>query len=354
MANGKKIGFGLIGAGAIGPFHAEAIHDIPDANFVGICDTDLGRAKALAEKFSVDYVCDDYHELLKRDDIDIVNVATPPFANEEITAACAKAGKHLIVEKPMSVTLKEADNMIEACNKAGVKLGVIFPMRYHETSKQIKTMVEEGKLGKMVLGHASTKWYRSKEYYDVAGWRKTWKGQGGGALPNQAIHAIDMLQWIMGPVDSLTAYYDTLTHDIEVEDNAVAIIRFKNRALGIIEASTSVYPGFPRRMEFSGELGTVVMKAGELELIAIQNEDIKISGGPEKDYIDKRLGDCSYGPTHQSPDPHRYQIEEFMQAIQEGREPFVNGEEGRKAMEIIAAIYQSSRTGKEIRFPFSG
>jgi len=203
------------------------------------------------------------------------------------------------------------------------------------------------------MGSAYTKWFRTKEYYDVGAWRKTWTEQGGGVLINQAIHAIDLLQWFMGPVDSLYGFMDTVGHKIEVEDTAVAALKFKNGAMGTIEGSTAVYPGFPRRLEICGEKGSIVLKVDEIELWAIKGSEIKIKGSLREDYIDKRVGDASSGPVYLSPEHHRLQIKDFIEAIREDREPLVNGEEGRKAIEIIKAIYRSAKIGKEVKLPLT-
>jgi len=352
MASGQKIGFGIIGAGAIGPFHAEAITDLPDAQLVGICDRVEAKAKALAEKYNAKMWCTDYYKLLEREDIDVVNLCLPPFLNEEITLAAAEVGKHVIVEKPMALNVTQADKMIAACRKAKVKLAAVFPCRFSKDAQLVKRIIDEGKLGKLFMGSAYTKWIRTQEYYEVAPWRKTWAEQGGGALINQAIHAIDLLQWFMGPVESLYGFMDTVTHKMEVEDVAVAALRFRNGAIGVIEGSTAAYPGFPRRVEIHGEKGSIVLKVWEIELLAIKGSKIEVRGSLEEDYINKRLGDCSSGPVHQSPEPHRVQIKDFIEAIEEDREPFVNGEEGGKVIEIIRAIYKSAKSGKEVKFPF--
>jgi len=347
----QKIGFGIIGGGAIGPFHAEAITNLPNTQIIGVCDKVEARAKDLAEKYNINMWCTDYHKLLENKDIDVVNLCLPPFLNEEITLAAAEAGKHIIVEKPMAINITQADNMIAACRKAKVKLGVIFPCRFSKDIQLIKNTIDEGKLGKLFMGSAYTKWFRTKEYYEIGAWRKTWAEQGGGALINQAIHAIDLLQWFMGPVDSLYGFMDTVAHKIEVEDVVVAALRFKNGAMGVIEGSTAVYPGFPRRLEICGKKGSIVLKVDDIELWAIMGSKIKIRGSLKEDYIDKRVGDASSGPVYLSPEHHGLQIKDFIEAIREYREPLVNGEEGRKAIEIIKAIYKSAKSGKEVKFP---
>lgn len=290
---------------------------------------------------------------MKREDVDIVNLCLPPYLNEQMTIAAAGAGKHVIAEKPMAVNLKQADRMIESCRNAGVKLGVILPCRFDDDTQMTKKLIEEGKIGKLFLGNAFTNWYRTKQYYETAVWRKTWAGQGGGALMNQAIHGIDLLQWFMGPVGSIYGFFDTVVHDIEVEDLSVAILRFKNGAMGIIQGSTATYPGFPRKVEVYGEKGSIIIKVQGIELVAIIGADMEIHGTLEQDYINKRDMDASSGPVHLTYEFHRRQIKEFIDAVRENRVPSVNGEEGRKSLEIIMAIYHSSKTGKEVRLPLA-
>jgi predicted dehydrogenase len=352
MASYKDaIGFGIIGCGAISPFHAEAITHLSDAKLIAVCDTVEERAKSLAEKFDANFCFTDYYKLLETSDINIVNLCLPPSLNEKITLAAAEAGKHVIVEKPMAINLKQADKMITACRNAKVKLGVILPCRFDDDTQRAKRLIEEGKLGKLFLGNAFTNWYRTKEYFETAAWRKTWEGQGGGALMNQAIHAIDLLQWFMGPVKSIYGLIDTAVHSIDVEDLSVAILRFKNNAVGVIEGSTAAYPGFPRKVEVCGEKGTVIIKVQGIELVAIIGADMEIHGAFEQDYINKRDMDASSGPVHLTYEFHRRQLEDFISAVRENREPSVNGEEGRKSLEIIRAIYRSSNIGKEVKLP---
>lgn len=349
--NEEKVGFGIIGAGAIAPFHAEAINDLPEAELVGVCDSVEERAKNLADKFGARMWCTDYRKLLERNDIDVVNLCLPPSLNEEITLAAAQRGIHVIVEKPMALNVAQADNMISACRRAKTKLAVILPSRFSEDTQQVKKLVDEGKFGRLFMGNAFTNWFRTREYYASASWRKTWAGQGGGALINQGIHAVDLLQWYMGPVESVYGVIDTFVHDIEVEDTAVAILKFKSGALGIIQGTTAAYPGFPRKIEIFGEKGSAVLKVKSLELLAIIGTKIKIKGTLEQDYINKRPGDCSSGPVHLTSEQHRLQIKDFIQAIKDNREPFVNGEEGKKSLEIIKAIYASSKAKKEVKLP---
>ena len=348
----EKIRFGIIGAGMIGPFHAEAICGLDDAELIGVATTREQTAKPFAEKFGARAWYTDYHQLLQRQDIDVVNICTPPFLHEEMTVAAAKAGKHVLVEKPMAVNLKQADRMIAACKKEKVKLGVIFQCRFPKNIQRIKEFIDNYEFGRLILGDAYVKWFRSQEYYDSGAWRGTWDKEGGGALINQAIHTIDLLQWFMGEVDSLYACIDTVAHQIEVEDIAVAVLKFKNGAMGVIEGSTALYPGLPRRLDLHGERGSVILEGDDIKLWDFVDSKREKGIGPE-DYSHKKLGDASSDPTHFSSENHKLQIKDFIEAIKKDKEPLVNGIEGRKSLEIVRAIYKSGKASKPIKFPVS-
>lgn len=341
----KELGFGVIGCGVITPWHIYGILHTKGAKLVAISDMVEERAKKLAQENKVNWY-KDYHQMLEREDINVVNICTPSGTHGEIAIEAAKAGKHIIVEKPMEITLEKCDEMISACRKANVKLATIFQSRFLPSVKKIKKAIDEGKFGRLVLGDMYNKWYRSQEYYDSGKWRGTWKLDGGGALMNQGIHGVDLLQYIMGPVDSLYAYTKTLARKIEVEDTAVAVINFKSGALGVIEATTSVYPGFSRKLEIHGEKGTVIIEDEDIIRWEFEGEESET----KKIASEKKVGTAAK-PTAMGKEGHKVQIEEMVKAIRENREPLVNGEEGRKAVEIISAIYKSSRTGKPVKFP---
>lgn len=288
-----------------------------------------------------------YLELLRREDLDAVSICTPHHTHASITIAAAIHGKHVLVEKPMATSLMEADEMIKFCKEAGVKLGVIFQSRFQEGPRLVKEAIDQGKLGKIVMAEAIVKWFRSdKEYYHRDTWAECWRGkwstEGGGALINQAIHTIDLLQWFLGPIDHLYGLYGTYTHTIEVEDTAVAVLKFKNKALGVIEGTVSM----PK--EFQTTKITILGSRGYVELTGTNITAWKIEGeeGPpisKEKHLKETL--------KVKPTGHMLQIQDFVNAIIENREPLVNGEEGRKSLEIITAIYLSSRTGMPIKFP---
>jgi UDP-N-acetyl-2-amino-2-deoxyglucuronate dehydrogenase len=347
----KTYGFGIIGCGMISDFHSAAIAELEHGKLVAVSSRNPDNAKRLTDQYGVEGYTD-YNEMLKRDDLDIVCVCTPSGAHLEPAVAAAEAGKHVVVEKPLEITLERCDAIIRACDDAGVRLCAIFNSRFTESSQLVKKTIDSGRFGRLTLGDAYIKWYRSQDYYDSGGWRGTWNLDGGGALMNQSIHAIDLLQYFMGPVRAVQAFTDTLAHDrIEVEDVAVAALRFENGALGVIEGTTATYPGMFKKTEICGTKGTVVM---EEENIAKWEFDPEL---PEDAAIRERFarkttsGGGASDPRAISYDNHRRQMENLINGIESNATHLVNGREGRKAVEIILAIYRSSREGRIVELP---
>jgi UDP-N-acetyl-2-amino-2-deoxyglucuronate dehydrogenase len=257
-------GFGIVGCGMIAKFHARAIADIADANLIACYNRTAPKADALAAEFG-GQAYTNLDEMLARDDVHIITVCSPSGAHLEPCVAAARAGKHVIVEKPLDVTLERCDAMIAACDAAGVKLATIFPSRFHQSSKLMKQAVDAGRFGKLVLGDAYVKWFRTQEYYDSGAWRGTWQLDGGGALMNQAIHSVDLLLWLMGPAVEVMAHTATLAHErIEVEDVATATVRFASGALGVIEATTAGFPGSLKKIELTGSAGTAILEEEDI------------------------------------------------------------------------------------------
>jgi len=238
-----KFGWGIVGCGVIAPWHRGSVEHCPEAQVTAVCDIDEDKGrKFAAESGEAVAFYKDYHDLVADKNVDILSVCTPSGAHGEVAIAAAQAGKHVLCEKPLEITLQKMDEMIGACRDRGVKLGCIFQRRTYESSKQVRAAIQRGELGKMVLGDAFLKYYRSQAYYNSAGWRGTWEWDGGGALMNQGVHGIDLLLWIMGDVESVYARTDHLVRDIAVEDTAVALLRYKNGAWGVVEGTTSVNP----------------------------------------------------------------------------------------------------------------
>ena len=344
MASIKKMRFGIIGCGRIAPKHAESIVALKEAELVAVCDILPERAQEFADKYGgVPY--EDYHKLLERKDLDIVTIATPSDLHAEIGCAAARAGKHVMVEKPMAMRLTSADQLITTCREAGVKLAVIHQNRFNQSIKLLRKVVEEGRFGKLTHGQATIRWNRDDNYYAQAPWRGT-KLQDGGVLMNQSIHNIDLLQWMFGPVDSVFGYTETNLRNIEMEDVGVAVLRFKNGALGLIEASSTIYPkNIEETLNIFGSTGSVIV--GGIAVNRIENWEFPASE-TEKQAI---FTDQECDPPSVYGFGHRELILDMIEAIQEDRLPAVPGEEGRKALEIILAIYQCQKTKQPVVFP---
>src|ERR1043166_2817796 len=260
----QNIGFGIVGCGMIAEFHAKALAQVTEARLVGVMSRSEEKSKKLASQFNVPHFTD-LKKLLAAPDLNVVCITTPSGAPLEPVVAAANAGKHVVCEKPLEITLDRIDQLIAVCEKNKVKLGAIFQSRFGEGAQTVKKAVETGRFGRLTVCDCYVKWWRSQQYYDSGGWRGTWKLDGGGALMNQAIHNVDLLLWLMGPVTHVTGFTDRLAHErIEVEDTAVACLRFANGALGVITATTSVHPGFPKTIAIHGDHGSVVIEQDDV------------------------------------------------------------------------------------------
>lgn len=342
----KEMRFAIIGCGRIAPKHAESIVAIPEAELVAVCDIVPEKAQAFADKYGAEPYTD-YHEMLKRPDIDVVTIATSSGLHAEIGIAAAQAGKHVMVEKPMAMTLKSADELIAACQKAKVKLAVIHQNRFNKSIKLMRQALEAGRFGKLTHGQATVRWNRNDDYYAQAPWRGT-KLQDGGVLMNQSIHNIDLLQWMFGPVESVFGYTATNLRKIEMEDVGAAVIKFKSGAIGLIEAASTIYPkNIEETLNVFGETGSVMV--GGIAVNRIETWEFPESEEEKKQIFASQESDppTVYGFGH------REIIMDMIQAIQEDRTPAIPGEEGRKALEIILAIYKCQETKEPIVFPLS-
>jgi UDP-N-acetyl-2-amino-2-deoxyglucuronate dehydrogenase len=285
----------------------------------------------------------------------VVTIATASGAHLEPAVAAARAGKHVIVEKPLEITLKRCDQIVDACDKAGVRLATIFPSRFHDSSQELKRAVEAGRFGRLTLGDAYVKWYRTQAYYDSGAWRGTWQLDGGGALMNQAIHSVDLLQWLMGNVAEVRACTATLAHErIAVEDTAVASLRFANGALGVIEATTAAWPGYLKRIELHGSHGSAMIEEEDIVKWDFAKKDRRDAAIERQMARSKSTGGGAADPAAIGHQAHAKQFRDFVESIQTGRAPLIDGREGRRAVEIILAIYKSAETGKSVTLPLAG
>jgi len=340
--------FGIVGTGVGANFCAQGIsmiHDAEIADFIAVTSRREERAREFASKYGVRDWYTDYRGMLEKADIEAIVINTPHNLHYPMVLESINSGKHVLVDKPMAVSLKQSDEMIDKARRKGVKLGVNLQSRFDPTFRKVKEAAEEQKFGHLILGEAIVKWFRTQEYYDKSAWRGKWDTEGGGALINQAIHTIDLLVWVMGSPKYLWAQIDTVAHKIEVEDLAVAALRFGNGALGIIQGSTAIYPGLPSRLEVHGTNGTAIIEGEVLKRWSIVGDEEVVSE-------EAKEGLGSWARPELAPATnHAALIKDFAEAILEDREPYVDGVEGRKSLEVITAIYRSGRDDRMIEFP---
>jgi UDP-N-acetyl-2-amino-2-deoxyglucuronate dehydrogenase len=352
----------IIGIGAIARMHARALRDVPGVELVaGTCRTEE-KGRGFAAEFGCEWFAD-AAQMIKRAKPDFVTVATPSGAHLPAVLAAARRGVHVICEKPLEISLKRIDRMIAACDKAGVTLGAIFPQRFNPVVRAVHDAAAAGRFGTLAVAASYVPWWRDDAYYGPGRWQGTQALDGGGALINQSIHGVDALQWIAGatmpglapgenPVESVFALTAVRAHDaerLEVEDTCVAILRFKNGAIGQLLAATSLFPGQMRRFLVGGRDGTAEILEEQLVAWQFRNETADDAATRE------RLGGRS-STSGGAADPmainyscHTRNFEDFLAALREGRRPPLDGAEGRKAVAIVAACYKSARTGRQTK-----
>jgi UDP-N-acetyl-2-amino-2-deoxyglucuronate dehydrogenase len=340
-----SIGFAIVGAGMIAQYHANAIAETPGARLVAICRADAVRAAETETLFGVP--CEPtYAALLARHDVEAVCICTPSGLHAEHTVAAALAGKHVLVEKPMALTLTEADSMIEVCREEHVLLGVALQRRTNPSFAAAQAAVAGGALGQLVLGCVAVPYLRTQDYYRSAAWRGTWRLDGGGALMNQGIHLLDLLLWYMGDVTEVEAQMTTLVHAIEVEDCVTATVRFTNGALGSVAATTAAAPGYPHRVEVYGEQGGLLI-AGE-EIVRWESTSmphiLMVTATPAS-MVASGAGSSSRGIRG---DGHQRLIADFVDALRKKQQPIVPGTEGRRSLALALAMYKAARTGRSV------
>ncbi|MBI3409825.1 MAG: Gfo/Idh/MocA family oxidoreductase [Planctomycetes bacterium] len=344
------LGVAIVGCGLIARFHARALAEIPGTRLATVVSrTQASAAKMVQElKLSCD-IATDLSAVLKRSDIQIVIITTPSGAHMEPAVASANAGRHVVVEKPLEITLDRCDRIIDACDKNNVKLCTIFPSRFGDANQELKKAVAAGRFSRLTLGETTCKWWRPQFYYDEGGWKGTQALDGGGALMNQAIHNVDLLLWMMGPVTHVGGFTAMLAHErIEVEDTAVACLRFASGALGVIQAATSVWPGLSKTIAVHGSRGSAIIEQDDLlrwEFDPATPEDERIRAR-----FAQKTGASggSSNPAAISHAGHARQLADFVRAIETGKPPLVDGREGRRAVEVILGIYEAQKTGQVV------
>lgn len=356
----KRLRTALVGCGKVAGIHAEALTRSPLSELAAACDRDRSRAEQFAAKYG-GAPFTDLAALLRDARPDAVIICTPHPLHAEATVAAAEAGAHVLVEKPMAASLEDCDRMIAATRKAGVKLGVVSQRRFYEPVRRMKAAIDAGRIGKPILGVFQMYSWRDEAYYQSDAWRGTWAGEGGGVLVNQSPHQLDILQWLMGPIEEISGYWGTLNHpSIEVDDTAVAVVRFRGGALGSIIASVSQKPGIYTKVHVHGSNGASVGVETDHGATFVAGVSSGVPDPPlndlwtipgEEDLLAKFEAEDRALASERDVMQyyHALQIEDFLTAILEGREPAVTGEDGRVVVEMAQAIYRSQREGRAVK-----
>lgn len=333
---------GLVGGGNISETHARAVRALPGIEIVAIYGTNAEKINRLCREHG-GKPYSDFDQFLTHRPMDLVAIGTPSGLHAAQGIAAARHGIHVLTEKPIDITTKRADALIAETDKAGVKLGVFFQDRCKPDLLRVKEAVNSGLLGRPILADARVKWYRSPGYYSNSRWRGTWALDGGGALINQAVHTLDLMLWLFGNVVSVQATSKTALHTIEAEDTLVALLKFANGALGVLQATTSVFPGYPRRLELTGSEGTVIIEQDRLLAADLRNPSEDFLHGVEAD-----LNPSSSSPVVSDVRGHQFVLEDFLNSIQTNANPRCDGREGRRSLALVEAIYTACRTGEQV------
>ena len=342
MASNDQFRVAIVGTGSIAGHFFKSIADIPNASVVAMCSSSVERAKQAEGQYNVP-VYHDLSTMLNKEVIDVVCICTASGHHMEPAILSAEHGKHIICEKPLEITKERAMQIIRVCEKHNVFISGIFQNRYSKDFLELKSAVDSGMLGKLLVGNAYIKWFRDDQYYASSPWRGTISGDGGAAFINQGIHTIDLLLHIMGEVDEVYAKVKTMTHQIEGEDVGIAVLEFKSGALGAIQASTSMWPGYPERLEIFGERGSVILEGGKIR-------DWNIQGVAPFDKVQESSAPSGASdPMAISYHLHRRQISEILENIRKHEKPAVDGYEAIKSLELIETIYRSSRDRSSLK-----
>ena len=353
--NDRPLRFGLVGCGAISGAHVRALGSLAEkAELVAVADIDFGKAQALAETTGAS-AYGSLDAMLAAESLDVVSLCTPPDVHADGAVAAMRAGRDVIVEKPADVSVAATDRILQAARETGRKATVISQHRFDPATLAVKRAMDEGRFGRPTRTAAQVRWWRPQTYFDAVPWRGSLAVTGGGALMSQSIHTLDLMLWLMGPVEEVFAYSATLAHKgIEVEDQLSAAIRFQGGALGLLEASIVAYPGLSARIEVSGDRGSALIDGDRLAYFhaAEAGETTGLYGlGGDTNRATAELPEEESG----NPDPatlagaHALQIADFIDAVRENRPPFVTLEDARATMVVIEAIHESARTGRPVR-----
>lgn len=362
------LAFGVVGCGTIAPTHADALRSLPQATLVACCDIDPVRARSFGQRYQIPdkHIHTALDSFLADDAVKAVAVCTPSGLHAEIGVAALRSGRPVIVEKPMDVTLSACDKLLAAQKETGLTLGVVSQRRFEDAFQYARKSIEGKRLGPLILIDAQVKWYRTQDYYDSGDWRGTWTLDGGGALMNQGVHTADIVRWLAGPVESVYAVATTAAHErIEVEDVLCATLRFQNGAVGNLLATTAAFPGLPASIEIYGTEGSLLTSGDALKEAHFKSGPGEALPGGTTEAARIHALQVAQGGTRsataakESAPPvadqawewgaaHRAQLADFIDAVHEKRRPAVDGTDGRQALELVLAIYESARTGQVV------
>lgn len=332
---------GILGGGGISETHARAASEIEDVRLAAVCGQNREKVGALAERFGAQPYTD-VDAFLRHRPMQAVLIGSPSGLHAHQGIAAARAGLHVMTEKPIDVTSERADELIRACAGAGVKLGVFFQDRFAPDLVRLKHAIDEGALGRPLLASARVKWWRPPEYYGRSRWRGKRALDGGGAVMNQGVHTVDLLLWLLGDVRRVFARQATALHEIEVEDVLVATLEFKSGALATFEATTAAFPGYPRQLELSGSEGTVIVQQDKIASADLRTPREDLKGGEASTNL------AASSPIVSDVRGHKAALEDFLRAIKDGGEPRCNGAEGRRSVALVEALYRSARTAEPV------
>jgi UDP-N-acetyl-2-amino-2-deoxyglucuronate dehydrogenase len=333
---------GIIGGGNISRTHARAAQAIPGVTIAAVFGTNRERTSALARQLGAASY-DSLERFLEHRPMDVVAIGSPSGVHAEHAIAAVTRGIHVLVEKPIEITTARADALIAAAEAAGVKLGVFFQDRLRPAVRDLKAAIDAGDLGAPVMISGRVKWYRPPDYYSESRWRGTWALDGGGALMNQGIHTVDLMQWLFGPVRRVHGSAATRVHAIEVEDTAVAIFEFASGAVGTIEATTAAFPGYARRLEVTGAHGTIVLEHDRIAAVDLRSPSAHVTVQASDDTTRSAAS-----PVVSDASAHQRVLEDFIHAIQTGGTPACDGRAARTSVELVEAVYASARAGRPV------
>ncbi|MCL1793639.1 MAG: Gfo/Idh/MocA family oxidoreductase [Oscillospiraceae bacterium] len=341
----KKIGYAVVGLG-VGRTHCDAAYKSKNADLVAVCDLIEEKLEAAKKAYEGVLTYKSFEEMLKNPDIDIVSIAVPSGLHADLAVQALESGKNVLVEKPIDITVEKAKKIEEARIKTGKKAGVIHQNRFNAVMKPMKEAVDSGKIGKLILGTFAVKWYRDQNYYDAGGWRGTWAMDGGGSLMNQAVHTVDLMQWLMGEAKSVTSIAGVYNHKIETEDLTASLVKFKSGAVATFVSSTCCYPGLCTDIQLYGEKGSIEVDGDSLKLWKVMGGDALEESEMLEIYGSGNGSAAALDPTLIM--GHAVQVEDIISAVMENRQPLVVPADAMKSVGIINAVYESSRTGKEV------